>query len=82
MNNNSTTNPAVHPDQHAGQDRSILKKLQKNPESAEAQLDRGLDESMDASDPPTAVQPGDSGDAMPSSGFDPEKEADLQRDRD
>lgn len=82
MNDNNTTNPAVHPDQHAGQDHSILKTLQKNPESAEAQLDRGLDESMDASDPPTAVQPGDSGDAMPSSGFDPEMEADLQRDRD
>ena len=82
MNDNATSHPAVHPDQDAGQDRSILKTLQKNPESADAQLDRGLDESMDASDPPTAVQPGDSGDPMPSSGFDPEKEAELQRDKD
>jgi hypothetical protein len=82
MNDNETTHPVVHPDQHAGQDHSILKNLQKNPESGDAQLDRGLDESMDASDPPTAVQPGDSGEPMPSSGFDPLKEAELRNDKD
>jgi hypothetical protein len=65
--------------QQAGQDKSIAKRLEKNPESADAQLDNGLDESMDASDPPSSTQPGGSGDPAPSSGFDPQAEAKLQR---
>ncbi len=36
----------------AGTDASILERLERNPESREARLDRALDESMDASDPP------------------------------
>lgn len=41
---------------------------------ADARLDRGLDESMDASDPISATQPGSDGPA-PSSGYDAQKEA-------
>lgn len=41
----------------AGDDEAIAERLEKNPESKEARLDRGLDESMDASDPPASVQP-------------------------
>ena len=43
--------------QQAGQDKSIARRLEKNPESSEARLDNALDESMDASDPPASPQP-------------------------
>lgn len=50
---------------------------------SDAKLDQGLDESMDASDPPSSVQPGSDGPA-PSSGYDAAQEAKLagQVDRD
>jgi hypothetical protein len=71
-------NPAVHPDQQAGQDTDIVRRLKRDPSDPDAQLDRGLDESMDASDPPSAMQPGDSGEPLPSSGFDPDAEDALR----
>ena len=46
-------------------------KLRKHPEDLDAKADVGSDESMDASDPSSATQPGGNGPA-PSSGF-PEK---------
>ena len=49
---------AQHPDQQAGQDVSIAERLEADPEDEEAKLDAGLDESMDASDPPSLTQPG------------------------
>lgn len=54
-----------------------------DPSDREERLDRGLDESMDASDPPSSVQPGSDGPA-PSSGYDAKHEAKLagQADRD
>ncbi|MES2987087.1 MAG: hypothetical protein V4808_04200 [Pseudomonadota bacterium] len=64
----------------AGTDESIAKRLERNPESKEARLDRGLDESMDASDPPASTQPvhSHSGNDLPeSSGFNPAKEERL-----
>ncbi|MDB5714192.1 MAG: hypothetical protein JWO15_1589 [Sphingomonadales bacterium] len=61
-------------DQDAGQDTDIIRRLKRDPTDGDAQLDRGLDESMDASDPPTAVTPGDSGEPLPSSGFHEEEE--------
>lgn len=64
--------------QQAGQDKSIARRLEKNPDSADAQLDNGLDESMDASDPPSSAQPGHRGDPAPSSQFDAEAERKLQ----
>ena len=58
----------------AGSDASIEERLQKNPESKEARLDRGLDESMDASDPPASTQPVHNTGPAPSSGYDEEAE--------
>ncbi len=46
----------------------------KDTSDSDAKLDRGLDESMDASDPPSSVQPGSDGPA-PSSGYDADEEA-------
>ena len=66
-----------HPRQDAGQDESIAKRLERDPESPDAALDNALDESMDASDPPSTTQPGDSGEPPKSSGFDPDAEAAL-----
>jgi N utilization substance protein B len=71
--------PVAHPDQEAGQDTDIARRLKRDPSDVDAQLDRGLDESMDASDPPAAVAPGDSGEPLPSSGFDAAAEEALQR---
>lgn len=42
---------------------------QDHPLSQEESLEEGLTDSMDASDPPAATQPGDHGDPVPSSGF-------------
>lgn len=63
----------------AGTDQSIEDKLQKNPESSEARLDRALDESMDASDPPSGTQPIHSNHAPASSGYDADKERELEK---
>ena len=65
----------------AGHDSSIEKRLQKNPESKEARLDRALDESMDASDPPASTQPVHNHGPAPSSGYDAEAERKLQEGR-
>lgn len=65
----------------AGTDRSIQRRLDRNPESKEARLDNALDESMDASDPPSSTQPIHNHQPPASSGYDPEAEAKLQRDR-
>lgn len=70
--------PAVARGQTAMQDEDLAKRLHRDPEDIDAQLDAGLDESMDASDPPSAVQPGDSGEPLPSSGFDEAQEAQLR----
>ena len=66
--------PAHDPRQQAGQDKSIARRLEKNPESPDAQLDNALDESMDASDPPATTQ-GAHNEPAPSSGYDEEAEA-------
>jgi len=47
----------------------LEKKLKRNPEDQDAKVDVGSDESMDASDPPAAAQPGQNDDPVPSSGF-------------
>lgn len=67
--------------QDAGRDASIEERLQRNPESKEARLDRALDESMDASDPPASTQPIHNHAPPESSGYDPEEEARLKRQR-
>ena len=50
-------------------DPELERKLKKNPGDLDAKADVGSDESMDASDPPAAAQPGQSDDPVPSSGF-------------
>jgi hypothetical protein len=57
---------------NAPPDRELERKLKRNPEDQNAKADVGSDESMDASDPPSATQPGSSSEPAPSSGF-PEK---------
>jgi len=47
----------------------LERKLKRNPDDQDAKIDVGSDESMDASDPPAAAQPGQSDDPVPSSGF-------------
>lgn len=66
----------------AGTDESIAERLEKNPESKQARLDRALDESMDASDPPSGTQPVHAHHAPASTGYDAEKEAKLAKQRD
>ena len=47
----------------------LEKELKKNPHDLDKKADVGSDESMDASDPPAATQPGQSDEPVPSSGF-------------
>ena len=47
----------------------LEKKLKRDPDDLDAKVDVGSDESMDASDPPAAAQPGQNDDPVPSSGF-------------
>jgi hypothetical protein len=49
-------------------ERELERRLKRNPNDPDAKADVGSDESMDASDPPSAAQPG-SQDPAPSSGF-------------
>lgn len=66
----------------AGTDESIAERLEKNPESKQARLDRALDESMDASDPPSGTQPVHAHEAPASTGYDADKEAELAKAKD
>ena len=50
-------------------DRSLELKVKKHPDDEDAKVDLGSDESMDASDPSSAAQPGTSKEPAPSSGF-------------
>jgi hypothetical protein len=47
----------------------LEKKLKRDPDDLDAKVDVGSDESMDASDPPAAAQPGQNDEPVPSSGF-------------
>jgi hypothetical protein len=49
-------------------ERELERKLKLNPGDKDAKVDVGSDESMDASDPPAAAQPGNSDEPAPSSG--------------
>jgi hypothetical protein len=50
-------------------EKELERKLKRNPDDQDAKVDVGSDESMDASDPPAATQPGQNDDPVPSSGF-------------
>jgi hypothetical protein len=58
--------PAIH---SADPERELERKLKRDPHDLDAKADVGSDESMDASDPPAAAQPGRSDQPVPSSGF-------------
>jgi len=49
-------------------EHELEEKLRRNPQDCDAKLDVESDESMDASDPPSAVQP-EASEPVPSSGF-------------
>ena len=50
-------------------ERELEHRLKRNPDDLDAKADVGSDESMDASDPPAAAQPGQKDEPVPSSGF-------------
>ena len=50
-------------------DPELEQKLKRDPDDEDAKADVGSDESMDASDPPAAAQPGQKDEPVPSSGF-------------
>jgi hypothetical protein len=58
--------PAAFP---APPEHDLERKLKRNPKDAGLRADVGSDESMDASDPSSATQPGRSDEPAPSSGF-------------
>ena len=60
------TPPPVISKEPAGE---FERKLKRHPNDPDVKVDVGSDESMDASDPPAAAQPGQSDDPVPSSGF-------------
>lgn len=64
----NSDSPAAPPTLSAAPDRELELKLKKNPEDLDTKTDVGLDESMDASDPVAATQPGGN-EPAPSSGF-------------
>ena len=68
MNDKSSSKvpPAVH---SGAPDRELERRLRKNPHDKDAKADVGSDQSMDASDPSAAAQPGTGGEPAPSSGF-------------
>lgn len=50
-------------------ERELEKELRDNPHDLDKKADVGSDESMDASDPPAAAQPGQNDEPVPSSTF-------------
>ena len=50
-------------------EQELEQELKRNPHDLDKKADVGSDESMDASDPPAAAQPGQTDDPVPSSGF-------------
>lgn len=61
-------------------DADDVKALKRNPSDEDAKLDVAIDETFPSSDPPSNTQPGKGKDPAPSSGYDPEAEADRTRD--
>lgn len=50
-------------------EQELERKLKRNPDDLDAKADVGSDQSMDASDPSSAVQPGQKDEPVPSSTF-------------
>ena len=66
---NKSESPPQAPTLSGEPDRELELKVKKNPDDEDAKVDLGSDESMDASDPSSATQPGSSDKPAPSSGF-------------
>ena len=73
MNTETKDSKVPPPVISAPPEKELEKDLQRNPDDEDAKVDVGSDESMDASDPPAASQPGADKEPVPSSGF-PEKD--------
>jgi hypothetical protein len=58
--------PAVH---SGAPDKEMEQDLKRHPHDLDKKADVGSDQSMDASDPPAAAQPGQNDDPVPSSSF-------------
>lgn len=63
------------PEVRQGLDAEDVKALKRNPSDDDAKLDVALDETFPTSDAPSNTQPGKGKDPAPSSGFDPDAEA-------
>ena len=71
MTDHKTPNPQDSPPMvlNSPPNRELEHKLKQHPEDQDAKADVGSDESMDASDPPAASQPGQTDEPVPSSSF-------------
>ncbi len=69
MNDNDPKSPPPAPVHSAEPERELEHKLKREPHNLDAKVDVGSDQSMDASDPPAAAQPGQNDDPVPSSSF-------------
>ncbi len=69
MNDNEPKSPPPPQVHSAAPERELEQKLKRDPHNLDAKVDVGSDQSMDASDPPAAAQPGQNDDPVPSSSF-------------
>ena len=66
---NTTDQAGKHPVPRAAPEKELEQELKKDPRDLDKKVDVGSDESMDASDPSAAAQPGQSDKPVPSSSF-------------
>jgi hypothetical protein len=69
VNDDKKQEPPPPPTLSGAPAKELERKHRRNPDDQDAKADVGSDESMDASDPPAATQPGQNDDPVPSSGF-------------
>ena len=69
--------PPAPPEVRPAIDAEHVGRLKHDPSDEDAKLDIALDESFPTSDAPSNTQPGKGKDPAPSSGYDPEAEAEL-----
>jgi hypothetical protein len=69
VNDRSKTKARRPPTASGAPNAHLERKLKRNPDDLDAKVDVGSDESMDASDPTAAAQPGQKDEPVPSSSF-------------
>jgi len=67
--NDDKKQDSLPPTMSGAPNKELERKLKRNPDDLDAKVDVGSDESMDASDPPAATQPGQDDNPVPSSSF-------------